>query len=468
LTDILQKLNKFNAFHGLQSEKPLKTPNLMSFAIEIEPINFYCLTRDLNKKNDFFYWSIAEQQITFLAYNPIYNIKVNGEQRVELTGEQINSLKENFIKNWEEYDLTDIPLFFGGLKFAPNQKSEVWKDFSDSDWFIPRFLFLNKNGKYYLIVNYFYNEIGESGFENELREILNTIENCKTYSTANVLNNVSIINYKEHNSWNEKVLLALENISKGAIKKIVLSREVEWDLSGSINLSSILKILGERYPKCYVFAFKRNDSIFFGASPEKLAKISKGWIEADALAGSISRGKTDEEDKRLESELLNSKKNLHEQYAVVEFITSSLEKISDEIIYNEQPVIRKLPNIQHLWTPIRAKIKNKMPLFSILKELHPTPAICGAPWMNALKSITEMEEHDRGLYAGIVGWLSFENEAEFAVAIRTALYKEKKIFAYAGCGIVEGSEPQEEFNETELKLKPIKNLFVHENSYQSQ
>ncbi len=468
MAELYEKLNKFNETHGIHSENPSKTTNLISFSTVIEYIDLNFLIRDFNIKTDFFYWNISGKKISFLAFDPIVNITENGILRVEKTDEKISSLRKNFINNWKENNLGNLPLFFGGMKFAPNQKSNVWKDFSDSDWFVPRFLILNRAGKSYLIVNYFSDEINSTALRNKLENILKILTVNKSVHSPIPESDVRIIDFKEHNGWNEKVILALENISKGSIQKIVLSREVEWELSGEPDLSYILKTLSERYPKCYVFAFKRNNSIFFGASPEKLAKISNGWIEADALAGSISRGKTEEEDKILETELLNSKKNLHEQNAVVEFITSSLKKISNEIIFDEKPIIRKLPNIQHLWTPIKAKLKNEMPLFSILKELHPTPAICGAPWMNALKSITEMEEHDRGLYAGIVGWFSFEDEAEFAVAIRSALYKEKKIFAYAGCGIVEGSEPQEEFNETELKLKPIKNLFIYENSYQPQ
>ncbi len=468
MAELYEKLNNFNEINGIHSKNSSKTTNLISFSTEIEYVDLNFLIENFNIKSDFFYWNISEQKISFLAFDPIINITEDGLQRVERTDEKISALRENFLNNWDEYNLENLPLFFGGMKFAPNQKSKVWKDFSDSDWFVPRFLILNKNNKSYLIVNYFSNEISSNVLRNELENVAKFLTNKKPVHSATPENSVRIVDFKEHNGWNEKVILALENISKGSIQKIVLSREVEWELSGKPNLSVVLKTLSKRYPKCYVFAFKRNESVFFGASPEKLAKISNGWIEADALAGSISRGKTEEEDKILENELLNSKKNLHEQNAVVEFITSSLKKISDEIIFNKKPVIRKLPNIQHLWTPIKAKLKNEMPLFSILKELHPTPAICGAPWMNALKSITEMEEHDRGLYAGIVGWFSFENEAEFAVAIRSALYKEKKIFAYAGCGIVEGSEPQEEFNETELKLKPIKNLFIYENSYQPQ
>jgi menaquinone-specific isochorismate synthase len=251
----------------------------------------------------------------------------------------------------------------------------------------------------------------------------------------------------------------LEEIDSGNVQKIVLSRQVDLELESNIEISKIIKKLGERYPKCYVFAFRKNDSIFFGASPEKLAKISNGWIEADALAGSVARGDTKEKDDLLANTLLTSKKDLAEQKIVVSFIRDSFSQFCDEITFDENPIIRKLPNIQHLWTLIKGKIDSEQSIFTILKELHPTPAICGVPWNKALDSIIEMEPHDRGLFSGMIGWFNFNNEGEFAVAIRSALLKDKSIHAFAGCGIVIGSDAEFEYTESELKLKPILSLF---------
>jgi len=177
------------------------------------------------------------------------------------------------------------------------------------------------------------------------------------------------------------------------------------------------------------------------------------------LAGSISRGKTSAEDDSLADTLLNSKKDLAEQDIVVSFIKDSFERFCDNVVYEKNPIIRKLPNIQHLWTPIKGKINPNESIFSVLKELHPTPAICGVPWSKARDSIIEMEPHNRGLFSGMIGWFNLKNEGEFAVAIRSALLKDKTIHAFAGCGIVTGSDPEVEYAESELKLKPIISLF---------
>ena len=143
-----------------------------------------------------------------------------------------------------------------------------------------------------------------------------------------------------------------------------------------------------------------------------------------------------------------------------------MSKASDEIIFDDKPVIRKLPNIQHLWTIMKARLKDDIKMFDLLMRLHPTPAICGDPWKIAKDFILEMEPHDRGLYSGNIGWFNYNGCGEFAVGIRSAVINESNLFAYAGCGIVEGSEPNSEYEESEIKLKPILSLFVDEKIYQ--
>ena len=126
--------------------------------------------------------------------------------------------------------------------------------------------------------------------------------------------------------------------------------------------------------------------------------------------------------------------------------------------------IRKI--IEYPEPLLRLKAKD-VELFDILIKLHPTPAICGDPWKIAKDFILQKEPHDRGLYSGNIGWFNFSGSGEFAVAIRSALIKENKLYAYAGCGIVEGSEAKTEFEESEIKLKPILSLFDNEKIYQS-
>jgi menaquinone-specific isochorismate synthase len=189
-----------------------------------------------------------------------------------------------------------------------------------------------------------------------------------------------------------------------------------------------------------------------------LAKVSDKKIEIDAVAGSISRSPSGEEDNKLEAELLKSKKDLNEHQYVMYHLTNALKSIGKNITYNEQPSVKKLKNIQHLTTKISAELEN-VSLMNILKELHPTPAVCGFPKEPALNFIKKNENQKRGLYSGIIGWFNQNGEGEFAVSIRSAVTKGNKLTAYAGSGIVEGSEPDAEFEETEMKLKPILSLF---------
>ncbi|MCB9209314.1 MAG: isochorismate synthase [Ignavibacteriales bacterium] len=461
---------EFNKFLNSIIDLPKSEENLIvaSFSFEISSIEIIKLiTSNLVKNNDFFYWKITNEKLEFLACCPLLSFNEFGEERLTKTHNKIHSIEKTFKSNWNDNNLTDIPLVVGGMKFSPDQTSKIWEDFSDSDWFIPKFLFFNQKNKTHLI----YNSTISENHQNDLNKFSNLLEDLETLSFTEksengIINSLYPIATNSYTSWANIVNKALKKISNGLLTKVVLSREVRYKLQNEANIENYLSFLAEKYPKCYTFAFRRNKSTFFGASPEKLARISKGWIEVDALAGSAPRGKDKIEDVEMENFLLHSEKNLFEQRAVVYFIHNLLMKISDDIIFEDEPIIRKLPNIQHLWTIIRAKLKRDTKLFDVLMRLHPTPAICGDPWKIAKNFILEMEPHDRGLYSGNIGWFNFNGSGEFAVGIRSAIIKEDMLHAYAGCGIVEGSEAKAEYEESEIKLKPILSLFVNEKVYQ--
>lgn len=441
---------------------------LVSFAFEIPPANItHLIATKVFGESDSFYWNI-DNNIKFYATDPLIAINEDGDKRLMKTSIKINKIAQNHISNFGETVAANIPLFVGGIKFAPNHKNELWNDYSDSDWFIPKIMFFKKDNYYIAIYNFIFSSNLEINFK-EFVEYLNKIELIEVNNSFidKEITFKTSIRSNSFNEWKNIVNDALSKISQGLMSKVVLSREVFVELNKKPFLPSVLKKLSEKYPKCYTFAYKKRGSVFIGASPEKLAKISNGWIEVDALAGSAPRGRTEGEDLEMEKFLLHSEKNLFEQRAVVNFIHNLLNKISDEIIFDDKPRIRKLPNIQHLWTVMHAKLKKDVELFDILIKLHPTPAICGDPWKIAKDFILHNEPHNRGLYSGNIGWFNFNGSGEFAVAIRSALIKENNLFAYAGCGIVEGSEAKTEFEESEIKLKPILSLFDNEKIYQS-
>ncbi len=466
-TEILAEFKSFlDSFPSLDHNN--LSPGILSFSFEILSIKIVeLLTLNTISSKDNFYWNIADEQIEFLAINPIVEFKKIGENRLANTSLAVAEIEKYFHSNWTKNGIEDAPLVVGGIKFAPDQNSELWQDFSDSDWFIPQALFYRKKDKYFLIYNFKFSN-NETNLK-EFEEFLNSIQHLETLSLTNKSKNKisDLINNNSYENWELTIKKALERISKGMLSKVVLSREVKIQLEEKPIWGELITQLSKKYPRCYVFMYKRGESVFFGASPEKLAKVANGWIEVDALAGSVPRGKNDIEDVEMEHFLLTSEKNLFEQRAVVNFIHNLLSNISDEIIFDDKPIIRKLPNIQHLWTEIKAKLRENTKMFDVLLTLHPTPAICGDPWKIAMYFILDMEMHDRGLYSGNIGWFNFNGFGEFSVAIRSALNKEKSLYAYAGCGIVQGSEPKSEFEESEIKLKPILSLFVDEKIYQS-
>jgi menaquinone-specific isochorismate synthase len=234
-------------------------------------------------------------------------------------------------------------------------------------------------------------------------------------------------------------------------------------LNAKLIWSILLNELFKRFPDCYLFFIQKNNSVFFGSSPEMFLKVSENIAEVESVAGSAPRGEKSESDFQFERSLKSSEKNHQEHLFVSEFISDILIHYSDKVRIIEEKQIRKLDNIQHLITRISADLNSKKKLFKLIDALFPTPAVCGVPKEIARDLIGKFESHDRGLYSGLVGILDFDGNCELAVSIRSALVRENKVTAFAGAGLVINSDADEEFLETNLKLNTILSLFIDEN-----
>lgn len=466
-----QIVNVFSNFLS-QNEVRIKdkgsSGTLISFAYRLDGYIFFeKIDKMLKHYERSFYLEKPSAGTAFIGLDEVINISENGEGRFAITEKKTKEWKENFISNWEVIPYKKIPLFVGGMKFSTGRDDDEWQDYEDSSWFIPEILLLNKNNEQFLLFNFIYSPgVSKENLINRLKSKLEKLSNLNSSpdkkTTLKILS-VEGTSPKDKKKWKNLVSEAVEKINENQIEKIVLSRKIELKVSEAPNFNLIIDKLKNSYPDCLLFIFHRGKSSFFGATPEKLAEFSNGNIEIDALAGSAQRGSTKEEDLLFEKELLNDKKNLNEHNIVLDYIKNSLSRFTKEIKIEKHCSIKKLANIQHIWSKITAELTSNSSVFNILKELFPTPAVCGLPKDTALHLIKKMEGYRRGLYAGIIGWFNFEDEGEFAVAIRSALYNGNKLIAYAGNGIVTDSDPESEYKETELKLKTIMSLFVNEN-----
>jgi len=253
----------------------------------------------------------------------------------------------------------------------------------------------------------------------------------------------------------------LAAIAEGAIKKIVLARAQDMRADAPLHPLRLLDGLRERFPECYSFSVANGRGhSFIGASPERLVRISKGTMETEALAGSIRRGGGASEDAALGAALLGSEKDLREHQHVLASIIRRLEPLGIKPEFPAKPALRKLANVQHLHTPVTALMPPEIHLLDVLSRLHPTPAVGGSPREEAVARIRALEGFPRDLYAGAIGWINSRGGGEFLVGIRSALVEGKTARVYAGAGIVEGSDPEREYAETELKFHAMRDALL--------
>ena len=257
-------------------------------------------------------------------------------------------------------------------------------------------------------------------------------------------------------AWRESVDAAVDRIRAGDLRKVVLAQALEADLAADFSRAATLERLAGKYPDCHRYWFEPpgGDAAFFGATPERLVSLRGRTVETDALAGTTGRGETPSEDEWLAQELLDDEKNVHEHELVAETVREQLEPFAASISAGERRV-RRLATVQHLHTPITAELDADRHVLDLVEALHPTPAVGGLPPDRALATIRETEPFDRGWYAAPVGWIDAAGNGAFAVAIRSAVASRRRATLFAGVGVVSDSDPDREWDEVQLKYRPI-------------
>ncbi len=270
----------------------------------------------------------------------------------------------------------------------------------------------------------------------------------------------------EHRANVTAALDALAPRAGSGLSKVVLAHAVEVYRSRPFDPATLLSHLARAHPSCFLFSVRPAPGapVFLGASPERLARVEaptepgssgRRRILSGALAGSAARGTTAEEDLRLGRRLLESAKDREEHAIVGDMIASALAPLCTELEHGGEPVLEKLANVQHLYTPVTGWLRPGVSLFDAVGALHPTPAVGGMPRAEALAAIRRLEARPRGLYAGVVGWADLNGEGDAAVAIRSALLDGARARVFAGGGIVPTSDPDVEVEETRLKLAAV-------------
>jgi menaquinone-specific isochorismate synthase len=250
---------------------------------------------------------------------------------------------------------------------------------------------------------------------------------------------------------------------EASLRKVVLSRPVTVELSGRLALMPVLRRLRAAEPTCTVFAMPTPDGTFFGASPELLVARHESRVTCHPLAGTVARGTTARNDADAQGRLAGSDKERAEHRYVVDDIAGMLAPFCDELTVPATPSLVTFRSVAHLGTRIVGRLAAPVPtVLQLLDRLHPTPAVGGWPRPDALAAIAAGEASDRGYWAGPVGWADARGDGEWMIGIRSALLNADDatpgrtvLGLRAGSGIVAGSDPASEAEETNVKLATV-------------
>ncbi|WP_284141472.1 isochorismate synthase [Virgibacillus sp. LDC-1] len=343
----------------------------------------------------------------------------------------------------------------GGMAFDPDKpKTDLWNSFQASQFRIPAILLTKDKQADYLTFNIC---VHKNDHPVQLAKELERQER-KLFTNNEANKEAPLIASKEEiepEQWKNLVLDATKAIKAGKAKKIVLARELKLTFTADVSIHIILERLLRTQNNSYVFAFEHGEDCFVGATPERLVRLEKEKLLSTCLAGTAPRGSTSTEDEKIAYELLHDSKNREEHDFVVQMIRGAMEAYCTDIDIPTAPVVYPLKNLQHLYTPVTARLKEQFSIFNVLEHLHPTPALGGSPNKESMEFIRENELLDRGWYGAPVGWLDSNQHGEFAVAIRSGLIRRDKASLFAGCGVVKDSDPQAEYEETNVKFLPM-------------
>jgi len=255
--------------------------------------------------------------------------------------------------------------------------------------------------------------------------------------------------------FRDMVWEAKKYIKEGDIIQVVLSQR--FKLKIDTEPFDIYRALRSLNPSPYMFFLKLEDIILIGSSPEMLVRCEEGIVQARPIAGTRPRGKTEEQDKILEKELINDTKEKAEHLMLVDLGRNDLGRVcrSGTVEVNEFMKVEKYSHVMHLVSEVRGILNKQYDVYDVLKACFPAGTVTGSPKIRAMEIIDELENLRRGSYAGCVGYFSFSHNMDTCITIRTIIIKDNIAYIQAGAGIVADSVPEKEYFESVHKARAL-------------
>ncbi len=382
----------------------------------------------------------------FAGSGAVHHIRLEGTGRPAALRRRAQELFDHLQIATAEGFVGPTPRLFGGFAFeAGGAQESRWQAFGDGSFALPRWLYSRQGGQACLSLASPPEESASPALLDELERLLLGLAAADQAPLESSLPPALRIEPLPRHLWAEQVEAIRDAIGDGRFQKIVAARRARVEFAGPLDPIALLARLAGCNPRCRRFAFRRGECTFLGATPERLISRRGARIETEALAGSIGG------DRQQAAALLASTKDQGEHALVVQHIVERLQPLCTALEWSPKPRIRELRNLLHLHTPIRGTLSSSSHILELVDRIHPTPAVGGVPAAEAVRWIAEHEACPRGWYAGPIGWFDASGDGEFDVALRSCLLRGNEALLYVGAGIMLDSDPDLEYQETDLK-----------------
>lgn len=280
-----------------------------------------------------------------------------------------------------------------------------------------------------------------------LKQLMEFINRPTKRRTVQFEEDVSFESNTTKEAFMAKVEKAKAYIANGDIFQVVPFQIFKAKVSS--NLFDVYRVLRTINPSPYMYLMQFDDLQLVGASPETLVKVQDRIVTTMPIAGTHPRGKTEEEDKRLDEALLNNPKELAEHNMLVDLARNDIGKISeiDTVEVTEYKALQRFSHVTHITSTVRGKLKEDCGTIDAIRSILPAGTLSGAPKVRAMEIIEELEEERRGIYGGAIGYIGYDGNLDTCIAIRTVIKKEGIAYVQAGAGIVLDSDLASEYQE---------------------
>ena len=367
-----------------------------------------------------------------VGFGEYKRFEVKGEDRFLVARNWWNEQLSEFLIQNNVHGIGTGPILFSSFSFDPNEPSVL---------IIPEIVLGHKNGKSWITW------IGNKS-QPDITQISNSaISSEISWQKGSI----------SEEKWREQVSAAITAIKSNQLEKVVLARDLNATSNTTIDIRNLMQRLEIEYPSTWLFLV---DGLI-GATPELLVRLSKSLVTSRVLAGTIRKSGNEDRDLALAASLAKSSKDLEEHEYAVKSVADALAPFCSSTNVPESPFVLHLSNVMHLATDVTGVLNDsakQADIFTLVEKLHPSAAVCGTPTEVAKKLITSLEEMNRGRYSGPVGWIDAHGDGEIAIALRCGQLSadHKSIRIFAGCGIVAGSDPANEYAESQAKLMPMR------------